>query len=331
VEENLKSHDMAEAGHDTQPIRLGIARCLLGDEVRYDGTHKLDKYIRDVLGQFVEFVPVCPEVECGMPIPREAVRLVGDVDSPRLVGRESGTDWTEKMQTWGKTRLRQLESEDLCGYIFRSRSPSSGMERVKVFQDNGQPLYTGVGMWARMFMDHFPMLPFEEDGRLNDMGLRENFIKRLFVTWRWRNLMKAGFSMGALVDFHTRHKMLILSHNQSVYREMGKLVAGGKDMDPDELAATYWDLLSRAMAKKATVKNHVNVLTHILGHFKDDLTSDEKQELLDLVESYRKGLVPWISPLTLVNHYVRKYDNDYLRQQVYLNPHPKELKLLFHA
>lgn len=318
---------------DAKPetIRLGIARCLLGDNVRYDGSSKLDKYIRDVVGQFVEFVPVCPEVECGMPIPREAVRLVGDPENPRLVGRESGKDWTEQIQEWGRKRVRQLEDEGLCGYIFKSRSPSSGMERIKVYQENGQPLYNGVGMWARMVMDAFPLLPFEDDGRLNDMGLRENFIKRIFVMKRWRDMVCGGFSMGALVDFHTRHKLLILSHNQSVYREMGPLVAHGKDRDPEDLASEYLKLLTRALSRKATVKNHVNVLTHVLGHFKEQLTSDEKQELLELIENYRQGLVPWVAPSTLVNHYVRKYDNAYLRDQVYLNPHPIELKLRFHA
>ncbi|SKA74678.1 YbgA family protein [Desulfobaculum bizertense] len=315
----------------TETIRLGIAKCLLGEPVRYDGGHKLDRYLRDVLGKFVEFVPVCPEVECGMPIPREAVRLVGDPQKPHLVGRDSGEDWTEQMQNWGKERLREMEKEGLCGYIFKSRSPSSGMERIKVFQANGQPLYTGVGMWADMVMKHFPLLPFEDDGRLHDMGLRENFIKRIFILKRWRDMLANGKTLGNLVKFHSQHKLLILSHNQEIYREMGQLVAQGKEMDPEELFCTYLQQLTAALSKRASVKNHVNVLFHMMGHFKDELSAEEKQELKELIEQYSSGMLPWVAPLTLINHYVRKYKNDYLMEQFYLHPHPLELRLLFHA
>lgn len=314
-----------------RPLKLGVARCLLGDNVRYDGSHKLNRYLRDVLGEFVEFVPVCPEVECGMSIPREAVRLVGDVDSPRLVGRGSGHDFTDQMQQWGNKRLAALEDEDICGYVFKYGSPSSGMARIKVWQENGQPRYDGVGMWARMVMDHFPDLPFEDDGRLNDPVLRENFITRVFTLKRWRDMLAEGMTRGALVEFHTCHKLLILAHHEKTYREMGPYVAGNTELSMPEFFKGYHDLLTKALSYKTTTKKNVNVLTHALGYFKKQLSADEKQEMLELINQYAEGLVPLIVPVTLINHYVRKYDQPYLSKQWYLNPHPAELKLRNHV
>ncbi|QJB56903.1 DUF523 and DUF1722 domain-containing protein [Pseudodesulfovibrio sp. zrk46] len=308
-------------------IRLGIAKCLLGEKVRYDGSQKLDRYLRDTLGQYVEWVPVCPEVETGMPIPREAVRLVGDLDSPRLVGRQSGEDWTDRMQTWGKKRLEQLQKDDLCGYVFKYGSPSSGMARVKVYNDKGMPRHDGRGMWAAMVMDAFPHLPFEDDGRLHDPRLRENFISRVFTLKRWRDIMAGGYSAGKLVEFHTRHKMLIMAHNVELYRAMGKLVAKAGEAGSDELFEDYFNTLFKALSYKHTVKKNVNVLEHAMGYFKKDLTSAEKAELLELFGQYKTGLVPLVVPVTMINHYVRKYDKEYLAKQYYLNPYPAELML----
>ncbi|WP_027721664.1 YbgA family protein [Maridesulfovibrio zosterae] len=312
-------------------IRVGIAKCLLGENVRYDGTHKLDHYIRDTLGSYVEWVPVCPEVECGMPIPREAVRLIGDVNAPRLVGRKSGDEWTGRMQEWGIKRLKDLEKENLCGYIFKHGSPSGSMRGMKVFQENGGVLYTGVGIWARMVMDHFPMLPCEDDGRLHDSGIRENFINRLFTFSRWHLSMQDGRSPGILVDFHSRHKMLIMSHNETIYRSMGKLVATAGSADSDDLFPQYFSLLLKALSYKTTINKHVNVLTHALGYFKKDISADEKQELLEVLNQYHNGLIPLIVPITLLNHYVRKYDKEYLAMQYYLKPYPAELMLRNHV
>lgn len=312
-------------------IRLGIARCLLGENVRYDGSHKLDRYIRDTLGKYVEWVPVCPEVECGMSIPREAVRLTGDVDAPRLIGRKSGEDWTERMQEWGRKRLTLLEEENLCGYIFKHGSPSNSMARMKVFQEGGGVLYTGTGIWARMVMDHFSEIPFEDDGRLHDIGIRENFISRVFTLKRWRDAISNEQSAATVVDFHTRHKMLIMSHNETVYRAMGKLVAKAGNTDIEALCAEYFTMLFKALGYKCTVSKHVNVLTHGLGYFKKDISADEKQEMLELLEQYRSGLIPLIVPMTLLNHYVRKYDKNYLAGQYYLNPYPAELMLRNHV
>ncbi|MBI9111919.1 DUF523 and DUF1722 domain-containing protein [Maridesulfovibrio ferrireducens] len=312
-------------------VKLGIARCLLGESVRYDGSQKLDRYLRDILGQYVEWVPVCPEVECGMSIPREAVRLVGDLDSPRLVGRSSGKDWTAQMYDWGQKRLDQLEREGICGYVFRFGSPSNGMNRVKVYNDGNRVRHDGIGMWARMVMERFPGLPFEDDGRLHDPALRENFISRFFTLKRWRDAMSDGFTAGALVEFHTRHKLLIMAHNVQLYRAMGKIVAKAGIEEPELLFAEYFEMLFKALTYKLTVKKHINVLMHAFGYFKKDLSADEKQEMLELLDQFSKGLIPLIAPIILLNHYVRKYSKDYLAKQYYLNPYPAELMLRNHV
>lgn len=312
-------------------IRLGVSQCLLGDSVRYDGGHKLDRLIRDTLGQYVDFVPVCPEAECGLGVPREAMRLEGDPEAPRLVTIRTKQDLTEQMLTWAAQRVRQLEKEELCGFIFKSRSPSSGMERVEVYNEKGIPVRRGVGLFAAAFKAHFPLLPVEDEGRLHDPRLRENFIESIFALKRWRETLGGRRTIGKLVQFHTENKLLILSHSQQQYRDMGKLVARGKDLPNAELYSRYEVQLLEALRLKPTIKKHVNVLQHMMGYFKKVLSSEEKQELLEVISSYHQGLTPLIVPITLFNHYVRKYQEPYLSRQTYLNPHPTALKLRNHV
>ena len=312
-------------------IKLGVSACLLGQPVRYDGQHKLDPFLRDTLGAYVEYVPVCPEFEAGFGVPREAMRLEGDPASPRLVTVQTRVDHTDRMNAWARKRVQELEAEGLCGYIFKSKSPSSGMERVKVYNDKGVAVKAGVGLFAAAFMAHFPLLPVEEEGRLQDPELRENFIERIFALQRWRDMLASGRTMRNLIAFHAAHKYLLLSHGDALYREMGRLVAGGGTLPPGERFPQYEALLLRALALKATRCKHVNVLQHILGYFKKQLDADEKQEMLEIIDQYAQGLVPRIVPLTLLNHYVRKYQEPYLATQVYLRPHPIELQLLNHG
>jgi uncharacterized protein YbgA (DUF1722 family)/uncharacterized protein YbbK (DUF523 family) len=314
-----------------EKIKLGISTCLLGENVRYDGGHKLDRFLTDTLGQYVEYVPVCPEVECGLPVPREAMHLEGDPESPRLVTLRTKQDMTERMAGWAKKRVVGLEKEDLCGFIFKSDSPSSGMERVRVFNEKGMPVKKGVGMFARIFMEHFSLLPVEDEGRLHDPKLRENFVERIFTLKRWREVLAKKESRGNLVDFHTQHKLLILSHSPKHYQTMGKLVAQAKEIPLKELYQQYQTILMEALQLKSTPKKNANVFMHMMGYFKEQLSSDEKQELLEVIDHYRQEYIPLIVPITLVNHYVRKYDQSYLKQQVYLNPHPLELQLRNHV
>jgi len=312
-------------------FRIGISSCLLGNEVRWNSGHKLDKYLAHTLGQFVEYVPVCPEVEAGFGVPRESFRLVGVPDSPRLVTFKSKTDHTDRMLTWAQKRVRELEKEELCGFIFKSDSPSSGMIRVKVYNEKGMPHKIGIGMFARAFMEHFPLIPVEDDGRLNDPIIRENFILQIFTMKRWRDNLARKRGIGSLVDFHTRNKLLMLSHSPKHYRLMGKLVAEGKKMPLGDLYDQYQLLLMEALKLKTTIRKNINVLQHLMGYFKKQLSGDEKQELLEAFDQYRSEYVPLIVPITLINHYVRKYDQPYLKQQTYLNPHPLELKLRTHV
>jgi len=310
-----------------EKVKIGISSCLLGNPVRWNAGHKLDRFLTNTLGQFVEYVPVCPEVEAGFGIPRESLRLVGDPERPRLVTFKTKTDLTDQMNRWAQKRVRELEKEDLCGFIFKSDSPSSGMIRVKVYSEKGMPRKIGVGMFARAFMEHFPRIPVEDDGRLHDPAIRENYIERIFTLRRWRDVADNPPKMGKLVDFHTRNKLLLLSHSQKHYRLMGQLVANAQKMPLKELYDQYEQELLAALALKTTLRKNNNVLQHLMGYFKKQLTSDEKQELLEVFGQYNREYVPLLVPLTLINHYVRKYDQPYLKTQTYLNPHPLELKL----
>jgi uncharacterized protein YbgA (DUF1722 family)/uncharacterized protein YbbK (DUF523 family) len=312
-------------------IKLGISSCLLGEKVRYDGGHKLDHFIIGTLGKFVEFVPVCPEVECGLGVPREAMHLVSSPEGPRLVTIRTQVDYTERMLAWAQKRVVELEQEDLCGFIFKSGSPSSGMERVKIYYGKGEPARTGVGMFARELMQHFPLLPVEDEGRLHDPDLRENFLERLFSLKRWRDTLALGPKPGHLVDFHTRHKLLIMSHSPKHYQILGKLIAQLKEIPLPEFYEQYQTHLMEALRLKTTIKKNANVLLHVMGYFKKNLSPAEKEELLEIIDEYRKGYIPLIVPVTLLNHYVRKYEQSYLKDQYYLHPHPIELKLRNHV
>jgi uncharacterized protein YbgA (DUF1722 family) len=259
------------------------------------------------------------------------MRLVGDADTPRLTTRKTKIDHTDRMMSWAKKRVKALESENLCGFIFKKNSPSSGLHRVKVYNEKGQPGRSGVGVWARAFTAHFPLIPVEEDGRLNDPVLRENFIEQIFAMRNWRETLSKRHRIGAVVDFHTRNKLLILSHSPANYRTMGRLVAGGKKMPIARLYREYEALFIHSLRLKTTKKKNINVMQHMMGYFKKQLDADEKLELLEILDRYRQELVPLIVPITLFNHYVRKYKQPYLATQTYLNPHPMELKLRNHV
>ena len=308
------------------PLRLGISRCLLGEPVRYDGGHKLNHFLVDVLGQHVEWFPVCPEVEAGFGTPREAMRLVDDVAEPRLLTMRSHHDYTGRMRRYAKTRVREFQALNLSGYVFKKDSPSCGTRRVRVYARDGRLLGTGKGLFAEAFHRAFPLTPIEEEGRLRDQGLRENFIERVFGYHRWQ-VLNARLTKGRLVAFHTVHKYLLLAHSRRHYRELGGLVANGNQYPVRELARTYGHLFMEALAVKTTIRKHVNVLQHMAGHFKNALGAKARTELHGVLSDYRNGFVPLSVPVALIGHYVRILDVPYLRDQVYLAPHPKELTL----
>ena len=314
-----------------EKIRIGVSACLLGQNVRYDGGHQRDRYITDTLGRWFEWVPVCPEVEYGLPIPREAMRLVGNPETPRLVTIRTRIDHTDEMLSWADKRLEALAAEDLCGFIFKSRSPSSGMAAVKVYPETGMAVKKGVGIFAGAFMRRFPLLPVEEDGRLNDPALRENFIERIFVYRRWRELERRNGGMKELVMFHAEHKLLILSHSPKHLTILGRLVANPDRMKLAALREEYFLNLMEGLRLTATVRKQTNVLEHMAGYFKKKLTPDEKKELGEVIGNYHRGLLPLIVPVTLIAHYVRLYGEPYLQKQIYLHPHPIELMLRNHG
>jgi uncharacterized protein YbbK (DUF523 family)/uncharacterized protein YbgA (DUF1722 family) len=316
---------------DQQPIRVGVSACLLGEAVRFDGGHKRDRFVTDQLGRFVEFVPVCPEVESGLPVPRPTLRLSGSAEEPRLVFNESGEDYTDAMLAYARARVVALERLDLCGYVLKSDSPSCGMERVRVYGQGGMASRKGRGLFARVLMEQLPLLPVEEEGRLNDAKLRETFVERVFAYRRWRDFERAPFALARLSSFHAAHKYLLLAHDPVRYASLGRLVAGGKQLGRAELRGRYGEGFAQAMSKPASRGRHFNVLQHMAGFFKQRLDDASRRELHDALEDYRAGVTPLIVPLTLVKHHVRTLEIEYLASQVYLAPHPKELMLRNHV
>jgi uncharacterized protein YbgA (DUF1722 family)/uncharacterized protein YbbK (DUF523 family) len=311
--------------------KVGISACLLGQRVRYDGGHKRDPFLTDLFGKFVEFLPICPELEAGMGVPRESVRLVSVSGDVKMIAEKSGTDWTAAMNRLSAQRLREIDSLGLSGYVFKKNSPSCGIGGVRLYDSRGMPKRTGRGLFAAALMRRWPLMPVEEEGRLNDFKLRENFVERVFAYHRWQKAAAERKSVGALVRFHTRHKYLLLAHSQPDYRQIGRLVATAKQQPIAALYDEYARLFMQALAVHATEKSHTNALDHMMGFFSDQLTAAERQELAQLISEFRRRLLPLIVPLTLMLHYVNKYRIDYLQQQVYLQPHPKELTVRNHV
>jgi len=312
-------------------ISIGISSCLLGRKVRFDAGHKHDRYVTDILGLFVKFVPVCPEIEVGMGVPRESVRLAGDPKDPRMIGSRSGEDWSMRMNSYSLRRVKQKDLSDLSGFIPKNRSPSCGMERVKVYINLDTVERKGTGLFASALLARFPDLPIEEEGRLTDAGLRENFIERVFAYNRLRNLFAETYSRGTMVTFHTNHKFLLLAHSPEYYRKLGKLVARIKEVSHNQFKKEYRTLFMQALRFKATTKKNTNVLQHLAGFLKNYLASSEKDDLHSAIEDYHNSLVPLVVPITLLRHFISKYDIEYVSSQYYLNPHPKELLLRNHV
>ncbi len=317
-------------GEGERPIRIGVSSCLLGCKVRFDGGHKRDDFLVDTFGQWVQWVPVCPEVEVGMGTPRESIRLVAGGDGVRLLAPKSGSDWTEAMTSFAAARVAGLADEELCGYVLKKDSPTCGMERVKVY-GAGMPTRSGRGVFAAALLARFPHLPVEEEGRLCDPRLRGNFVERVFAYHRLRRLFGGRWTVGRLVAFHTAHKLQLMAHSPTAYAALGRMVAGARAAPRDELRHGYEAGFMAGLATMATPRRHVNVLHHILGYFKNVLDAGSRAELLALIEDYRNGLVPLVVPVMLVRHYVRLFDVGYLAGQTYLEPHPKELMLRNHV
>ncbi len=315
--------DACEAG---KKLGVGISSCLLGHAVRFNGGHKQSNYVTDTLQQYFDFVPVCPEVAIGLGIPRAPIRLIGSAAKPRAVGTKDPTlDVTEALAAYGAEMARRLQH--LSGYIFKRASPSCGMERVKVYDCNGVPSASGTGIYAKAIMEALPTLPVEEEGRLMDAGLRENFVERVYVYHRWQQMMASGISAKKLIQFHTAHKFIILSRGQGKGIVLGRLAARAGSEDIERLARQYIHELMQVLKQRATRKRHTNVLQHLMGYLKRHLDTDEKAELQTVIEAYRQGQIPLIVPVTMLRYCLRRFPNDYLGLQQYMAPYPDALSL----
>lgn len=318
---------MLDSGEETltvQKIPVGISSCLLGEKVRFDGQHKLDSFVQRSLGQYFEFRPFCPEVAIGLGIPRRPIRLVARGDEIRCVSTDATMDYTAALRECGNEQTHWQQA--LCGYILKSASPSCGMERVKVYE-GAYPRRDGVGIYAEALLRNFPDLPVEEEGRLGDPVLRENFIQRVYVMARWTQMLAAGVSVAALVTFHARHKLILMSHCLNAYRELGPLVAGTNKANLTQNLSLYLPRLMQALREPATRGRHVNVLQHVQGYLRPHLDADDREELREAIAAYLRGQVPLIVPITLLNHYFRRFPNDYIRDSWYMQPYPAELSL----
>ncbi|MFT5291157.1 MAG: hypothetical protein ACI8QS_000447 [Planctomycetota bacterium] len=318
--------------HDEQePLRVGVSSCLLGEQVRFDGGHKRDRFVVDVLGPWVEWVPVCPEVEIGMTIPRPSIHLEVGSGAQRLVAPSTGEDFTDRMDAFSGRKLGELDALGLDGYVLKKNSPSCGMERISLYKNGMKGERSGVGLFAARLMERWPHLPVEEEGRLNDPLLRENFVERVTCRNRWRVALRRGLTRNRLVQFHTAHKLLLRAHDEAGYRRLGTLVGSAGSIPDGELFAQYEEEFQTCLRTKASVKKHTNVLQHAMGYLKHVLDSVEKREVNGAIEDFRLGLLPLIVPLTLVRFNMNRHGIEYLQGQLYFDPHPKELMLRNHS
>ena len=307
-------------------IQIGISSCLLGEEVRYDGGHKRNVYITGALSQYFDFKAICPEMAIGLGVPRPTIRQVDMGQGVRVVGvKDPSLDVTDKLRSFSQEACRRLQG--ISGYILKKDSPSCGMERVRVYNSSDMPEKRGRGIFADTLMEAHPNLPVEEEGRLMDPLLRENFIERVFIYFRWQQLVKSGLTAQKLIEFHTRHKFNLLAHDEPIYRQLGRMVAEVDDNNLQALANNYIDMLMGGLKKPASRKRHTNVLMHIMGFFKNQLSAEDKQEMLDILDAYRLGQVPLIVPITMLRHHLRRSPHPYIEQQYYMNPYPEELML----
>ncbi|WP_133407646.1 YbgA family protein [Parashewanella tropica] len=309
-----------------EKIQVGISSCLLGEKVRFDGGHKNSAYCKKELSQFFRFIPVCPEMAIGLGAPRKSIRLIKEGEAILVQSADGSLDVTQQLNEFSHDKVAQLDK--LGGYIFCSKSPTCGMERVLEYKmGTNHATKTGIGVYARALMEIYPHLPVEEEGRLHDPNLRENFFTRVYAYHDWQCMMHSGLTKHKLIQFHSRYKYLIMAHHRESYKKLGPLLADLSNLE--ETAEQYFIGFMTALKHRATRNTHTNTLQHIQGYFKQDLTKEQKQELTDSIVKYHQGIAPLLVPITLINHYLREFPKEYIQDQIYLNPHPEALKLRY--
>lgn len=308
-------------------VKIGISSCLLGQEVRFNGGHRRDGFVCGDLARYADYVPVCPEVAIGMGIPRPPIRLTGDPGAPRAVGTDDpDRDFTERLQAYAEKTVPGLDQ--LSGYILKKDSPSCGMERVKVYNPKGGAgERRGTGIYAGVLTERMPLLPVEEEGRLNDPVLRENFINRVYTYRRWRELAAEGVTPAKLIAFHTDHKYLVMAHSQAAYQRLGRMLCDLSAVALNEVASRYFEELMTTLGRRVNRKRHVNVLQHMLGYLKRGIDGSDKKEIAGSIEAYCRNEVPLVVPITLLRHYFSRHPDAWMGRQVYLFPHPDDLGL----
>jgi len=308
-------------------IPLGVSQCLLGEPVRFDGGHKRNAFLLEVLSKYVEFQPVCPEVAIGLGIPRKPIRLIVTDGQDRIRSVENpDLDVTDGLYREAEKAAEQMP--DICGYVFMQKSPSCGVFGLKRYGSNGYSIDSrGRGAYAKRFMELMPLIPVEEAGRLVDAGLRENFIARIFALHDWRENLQHEPTAKKIIDFYSRYKYQVMAHHVPSYFFIGKFLANLSARAIAETNNEFIRLLMTALGHLATRKGNANAMMHLRGYLKLHITSLEKQELSHLIESYAKGLVPLVVPLTLLKHHLMTLDNPYLKSQTFWSPYPEELGL----
>ena len=312
---------------DTHKIKVGISSCLLGEKVRYNGGHKQSTLCTELLARWFDYVPTCPELGAGLGVPRATIRLVGDPRAPRVVEVERPEiEVTDVMLDYAQRRIPELHS--LCGYIFMRNSPSCGMFRVKVYQESGYPHPDpGQGVFARALSEAMPLLPVEEDGRLQDPVLRENFVTRVFAMHNWQQVMAKGLTRASLIDFHSRYKYTLMAHDPVQQTALGRMLAEVGKHDPEVLGPRFFAALMQVLQRKATRRTNTNVLMHLQGYLKKQLQPREKQSMTETIEHYRQGIVPLVVPVTVLRHHFHQHQDDYISRQTFLQPYPDALGL----
>lgn len=312
---------------DKKDLNIGISACLIGEKVRFDASNKPSNFCIHELGQHVTYQAFCPEVAIGLPIPRATIRQIKHDDLIQVSQRDGSGNVTQALKEYGQKVARM--TKHLSGYVFCAKSPSCGMERVKVYSPEGNSLKSdGVGVFAKEIMTANPLLPCEENGRLNDPLIRENFVARIYAYKHWQDIESTGLTKHKLTTFHSHYKYTVMSHDLVAYKNLGQLLARA-DLPIEEMAAKYILGLMTALKIKATRKKHANTLAHIQGYFSKHLKANERKELCEQIDAYRSGLIPLMAPLTLINHYLLQYPKEYLAKQSYLSPYPDELKLRY--
>ncbi len=308
-------------------ISIGISACLMGHKVRYNGGHKRSSFCTNTLDSFFNLIPVCPEVGIGMGTPREPIRLVGDMADYAVIGTDNPElNVTDQLLQYGKEKASELSQ--ISGYVLMQKSPSCGMERVKIYHPNGNPSgFSGSGLFAKALMESNPLLPVEEEGRLHDPVLRENFFTRVYAYHRWQRDVEVDPSYAAIGEFHAVYKYILMAHNPQNYTELGRLVAKGREVNINKLMEDYIGCFMKTLAKRANRKSHTNVLLHLLGYVKQSVSSEDRGKILESVEAYRQGMVPLVAPVTLLRHFIEAHGSDYVKKQAYLNPYPDHLGL----